>query len=226
MKRSILIISVTCFLEFLNWGRTYSQTSADTLYKQNRNYTIQTELYNIYKTEKADVVMLGNSITFGVNWNELMGRTQIVNRGISSDNTVGFLRRMEYIYKLHPQLCCIMGGINDIYQDAPVEKVFENYKKIIEGLQAHKIVPIIQSPLFVSIRWRKYAEKNLEVAKLDSMLADYAQLKGIEFMNLNEVMSKDHLLLEELTTDGVHLSAKGYALWRDELEKIFKKHGV
>lgn len=226
MKRSILIISVACFLEFLNWGRTYSQTNADTLYKQNRNYTIQTELYNIYRTEKADVVMLGNSITFGVNWNELMGRTQIVNRGIGSDNTAGFLQRMEYIYRLHPKLCCIMGGINDIYQDAPVEKVFENYKKIVERLQEHKIVPIIQSTLFVSTKWRRYAEKNLEVAKLDSMLADYARFNGIEFLNLNAVMSKDRLLREELTTDGVHLTAKGYALLRDELEKILKKHGV
>ena len=226
MKRSILIISVTCFLELLNWGRIYSQTSVDTLYKQNRNYSIQTDLYTIYKTEKADVVMLGNSITFGVNWNELMGRTQIVNRGIGSDNTFGFLQRMEHIYKLHPQLCCIMGGINDIYQDSPVEKIFENYKKIIEGLQAHKIVPVIQSTIFVSTKWRRYADKNLEVAKLDSMLADYAQSKGIEFVNLNAVMSRDHLLLEELTTDGVHLNAKGYALWRDELEKILKEHGI
>jgi len=226
MKRSILITSIICFLEFLDWGRTYSQTSTDTLYKQNRNYTIQTELYNIYKTEKADVVMLGNSITFGVNWNELMGRTRIVNRGIDSDNMVGFLRRMNHIYKLHPKLCCIMGGINDIYQDAPAEEIFENYKKIIEGLQAQKIVPVVQSTLFVSSKWKRYAEKNLEVAKLNSMLADYARLKGIEFVNLNAVMSKDHLLLEELTTDGVHLTAKGYALWRDELEKILKKHGI
>jgi lysophospholipase L1-like esterase len=138
----------------------------------------------------------------------------------------GFLQRMEYIYKLHPQLCCVMGGINDIYQDAPVENIFNNYKRIIEELQAHKIVPIIQSTLFVSTKWKKYAEKNVEVAKLDSILTDYARLKGIEFVNLNAVMSKDHLLLEELTTDGVHLAAKGYALWRDELEKIFKKHKV
>jgi len=226
MRKCILIISMICFLGLLNWGRAYSQPSADTLYKQNRNYTNQTELYNIYRTEKADVVMLGNSITFGANWNELLGRTQIVNRGIVSDNTSGILHRMGYIYKLHPQFCCIMAGINDIYQDAPSEKIFENYKKIIEGLQEHKIVPIIQSTLFVSTKWKRYSEKNIEVAKLDSMLAEYARLKGIEFVDLNALMSKDHLLLEELTTDGVHLTAKGYAIWRDELEKTLKKHGI
>ena len=226
MKQSVLIITGAFLFGFLNPGRLHSQTRADTLYKQNRNYTIQTDLYEIYKTEKADVVMLGNSITFGVNWNELMGRTQIVNRGIGSDNTFGFLQRMEYVYRLHPQLCCIMGGINDIYQDMPAEKVFENYKKIVEGLQAHKIVPVIQSTLFVSTKWKRYSEKNLDVAKLDSMLADYARVKGIEFLNLNAVMSNNCLLREEVTTDGVHLNAKGYVLWRDELEKIFIKHKV
>lgn len=226
MKRSILIISMTCCFEFLNWGRTYSQTSADTLYKQNRNYTIQTELYNIYKTERADVVMLGNSITFGVNWNELMGRTKIVNRGIGSDNTYGFLQRMEYVYSLHPKICCIMGGINDIYLETPVERIFENYKKITAELRLHKIVPVIQSTLFVSTKWKKYSEKNSEVAKLDKMLSEYAAQNGIDFVDLNAVMSKDNILKEELTFDGVHLTAKGYALWRNELEKIFSKYGI
>lgn len=170
--------------------------------------------------------MLGNSITFGVNWNELMGRTAIVNRGIGSDNTYGFLHRMEYVYKLHPKICCVMGGINDIYQEIPVEKIFENYKKIVEELRAHKIIPVIQSTLFVSPKWRKYTEKNLEAVKLDSLLAEYAQQNKIDFINLNAVMSKDNLLMEELTFDGVHLTAKGYALWRDELEKVFQRHGI
>ena len=226
MKRSILIVTGAFFFGFLNSGTLHSQTSVDTLYKQNRNYTIQTELYKIYKTESAEIVMLGNSITFGVDWNELMGRKGIVNRGIGSDNTAGYLQRMEYVYKLHPKACCIMGGINDIYQNAPVEQVFENYRKIVEELQMHHIVPIIQSTLFVSTRWKRYAEKNADVATLDSLLARYARLRGIDFLDLNSVMSKDRLLREDLTTDGVHLTAKGYAIWRDELEKILQKHGV
>ena len=203
-----------------------AQTKSDSSYIQNRNYTNQTALYDVYKTEKADVVMLGNSITFGVNWNELMGRSSIVNRGIGSDNTYGFLQRMEYVYKLHPRLCCIMGGINDIYQDTPAEHVFENYIKILDGLRTHGIIPVIQSTLFVSTKWKKYVEKNGEVARLDSMLTAYATKNHIDFIDLNAVMSQNNLLKEELTLDGVHLTPKGYALWRDELEKVLRKYAL
>ena len=204
----------------------FGQSGSDTLYRMNRNYAIQTQLYDLYRTEKADVVMLGNSITFGVNWNELMGRTAIVNRGIGSDITYGFLQRMEYVYKLHPKMCCVMGGINDIYVEISVERIFENYITIIEGLRKHSIIPVIQSTLLVSPKWKKSVERNREVEKLDSLLADYADKNSIEFLNLNAVMSKDHQLRDELTTDGVHLTAMGYALWRTELEAIFRKHGI
>ena len=225
LKRNTISVPLCCLI-FLSACRGRAQSGVETMYKQNPEYTIQTELYSIYKTEKADIVMLGNSITFGVNWNELMGRTTVINRGIASDNMYGYLQRLENIYTLHPKLCCIMGGINDIYQGLPVEVVFENYKKLIEGLRSHKIVPVIQSTLFISSKWRQYTEKNLEVAKLDILLADYARRNDVDYVNLNAVMSKDNLLKEELTTDGVHLTAKGYAIWRDELEKILRKYGL
>ncbi len=225
LRNMSLVAALSC-ISVLCSSSSIAQSGADTLYKQNRNFTEQTSLYDIYKTEKADVVMLGNSITFGVNWNELMGRTTIVNRGIGSDNTYGFLQRMEFVYKLHPKACCVMGGINDIYQDIPVAQIFENYKQIVEGIQSHGIIPIIQSTLFVSPKWKRSAEKNRDVAALDSMLTLYAAQHGFDFVNLNAVMSKENLLRDELTTDGVHLTAQGYVLWRDELEKIFRKYGL
>ena len=67
----------------------------DSLYLKNRFYHQQLGLYEIYRTTHSDVVMLGNSITFGADWNELLGRTSVVNRGIVSDNTFGILSRME-----------------------------------------------------------------------------------------------------------------------------------
>ena len=37
--------------------------------------------------------MLGNSNTYGVDWVELLDREGIINRGIGSDITEGFLNR-------------------------------------------------------------------------------------------------------------------------------------
>ncbi len=194
------------------------------LYLQNANYKIQTELFERYKTGHADVVMLGNSLTQWADWNELLGRTNIANRGIAGDITEGYLQRMDQIYRLKPKLCFVEGGINDLYSNVPVDVVFENYKKIVENLRSHKIIPILQSTLFVSPKWHSAAAKNKEVAELNSLLQAFSKKNNIEFINLNATMSADNQLHDNLTYDGVHLTAKGYELWGAEVENVLKKY--
>jgi hypothetical protein len=49
-------------------------SSADSaLYEYNPLYRQHIEMYKVYKTKRADIVMLGNSITHGTNWNGLLG---------------------------------------------------------------------------------------------------------------------------------------------------------
>jgi len=150
------------------------KTSMVQKYGKNPNYNYQLSLYDIYKTVSADVVMLGNSITYGINWNELLGRDGIVNRGIGSDIVEGFLNRLKYVIKLHPKLRFIMGGINDIYNDTPVNLIFQNYKKVVETLKENNITPIIQLTLYVSTKWRSYKNKNPEVRKSNELLCIFA----------------------------------------------------
>ena len=195
-------------------------------YRNNPNYNHQLSLYDIYKTESADVIMLGNSITYGVNWNELVGRDGIVNRGIGSDIVEGFLNRLKYVIKLHPKLCFIMGGINDIYNDTPVDLNFQHYKKIIEILKENNITPIVQSTLYVSIKWHGYEDKNPEVRKLNELLYEYSKENEVDFIDLNLRISRDGILIEKYTHDGVHLNAEGYKIWGKEVDNVLKKYGI
>jgi lysophospholipase L1-like esterase len=78
------------------------------------------------------IVMLGDSITAGVEWNELLGIPNIANRGIGSDTTEGFYNRLENIYKIKPKICFIMGGINDIGYGIPVETILQNIEMIMD----------------------------------------------------------------------------------------------
>jgi lysophospholipase L1-like esterase len=205
---------------------SHSQDQSGEAFLSNRNYRLQMDLYEVYRTDSASIVMLGNSITFGVQWNELMGRPGIVNRGIGSDVTRGFLHRMNTVYRLHPALCCVMGGINDLYNDIPVDSVFSTYVRIIRGLQDHNITPLIQSTLYVSPRWKRSAEKNREVDALNRLLEAYARKEGIDYLPLNDVLSSGGQLRDDVTFDGVHLTAAGYRLWRDMLEPVLQKHGL
>jgi lysophospholipase L1-like esterase len=164
--------------------------------------------------------MLGNSITQGVEWQELLGRPDVVNRGIGSDVTEGYLNRLTYVYALQPRIVCVMGGINDLYSNVPVETVFQNYKTLLEELGANKIIPVVQSTLFVSPKWRDHETKNREVALLNGLLKQYAAENRITYLDVNSILSRDGALLNEYTWDGVHLTASGYARWRDLLEPV------
>lgn len=219
----IVLILFYTFLFNARCFAFFSGSDTTAVYKQNPNYWLQTGLYNIYRTQHAGVLMLGNSITHGVNWNELMGRTDIVERGIPSDIVEGFLSRLDYVFKLNPKVCFIMGGINDIYSGYSAETVFTEYVKLIRELQKHNIIPVIQSTLLVSEKWHNAHDKNPEVNKLNMMLRSYAEKNNLTFVDLNSKMTQNGLLRNELTYDGLHLNANGYAIWREELDPILNK---
>jgi lysophospholipase L1-like esterase len=198
----------------------------DSLYLKNRSYHLQRGLHSVYRTTHADVVMLGNSITFGANWSELLGRTSIANRGIGGDNTYGFLNRMDDIVTLKPKLCFIMGGINDIFADIPVDSVYRNYVKILEMLRSKSIIPVVQSTLHVSPKWKRAEEKNPVVTELNSRLRTYAELNNIEYLDVDALLSADGALRDENTFDGVHLTAPAYVRWAALVDDVLKKHGL
>ena len=195
-------------------------------YLKNENYEVQIGMYKQFKTSHADVVMLGNSLTYNANWNELLGRTNIANSGINSDITAGYLHRLSFVYRLKPKLCFIEGGVNDVYSNISITDIFDNYIKLIDSLRAHHIIPIIQSTLFVAHKRENSQSKNEEIRKLDKLLLEYAQEQSIEYLDINSLISHNGFLKNELTYDGLHLNADGYSFWVPEVEKVLIKYGL
>lgn len=224
MFKITLSILIFCILLPL---KAQNKTTGDTnTFRTNPNYIYEMALYDIYKTKQADIVMLGNSITHGVKWNELLGREKVIERGIPSDNLEGFISRLDYIYKLKPKVCFIMGGINDIYNWTPIEKIFQNYTRILKELKLRNIKVVIQSTLYVNGKYPSAADRNLQVENLNKMLLDYAKKNNIEFIDLNVKLSTNKYLNTDVTYDGLHLNAKGYRIWGREVESMLSKMGL
>ncbi|MGE5354572.1 MAG: GDSL-type esterase/lipase family protein [Acidobacteriota bacterium] len=220
MKREVWFF---WFFFFFFFASRLSALTDSTYYSGTLDHRLQVGLYSIYKTEHAEIVMLGNSLTHGVNWNELLGRTDIAERGIPGDGIRDYLNRMQYVYKLKPKICFIMGGINDLYTGYPPELIFANYIKIVEALKENGIIPVIQSPLYVSSKYMLASKKNQEITSLNNLLKTYAEKKGILFVDLNSRMSRGGYLRSELTFDGIHLNAEGYIIWRDEITPVINR---
>jgi len=234
----IVSFGITSFTKYPPVNQNLPQ---DTLvFKKNVNYKMQTDLYELNKLKRADIIMLGNSLTHGANWNELLGRLSVVERGIVSDVVKGFIYRMKYVYELKPKIVFVLGGLNDIYSWVPVEQIYKDYVKLIDGLKSRKIIPVIQSTLYSEKNYAKEwlaennpeinvikynQERNAEVDKLNKMLSNFAKVNKIEFINLTPKMSRGRYLKPEVTYDGVHLNAKGYKIWAREVDKVLKKYG-
>jgi lysophospholipase L1-like esterase len=185
-------------------------------------YDIRNALFSEYYNKEYRIVMLGDSITQGVEWNELLGITQIANRGIGSDTTEGFIKRLSDIYKLQPEICFIMGGINDLGRGISVKIILQNMEKIIDELERNKIKPIIQSTLYVSKGHKGWEKTNTDVDGLNNGLKNICMENGLTFIDVNKILSADGALINEYTYDGVHLFGIGYKKWGELIIPIIK----
>ncbi len=99
-------------------------------------YKLRTGLFKTYPNSKKDIIFLGNSITQGVDWAELLQNKNARNRGISGDITYGVLERLGEVTEGKPAKVFILIGINDIQHNFPDTVIVNNYRRIIRQIKA------------------------------------------------------------------------------------------
>ena len=187
--------------------------------------TPRNELFRAF-SPKADVVMIGDSITSAGEWSEIFPDVKISNRGISGETAEDILHRMDTIFAVDPDKAFIMVGINDIYDAQSVDAILKNYIEIVEQLRARNITVYIQSTVECSID--TCGNRINKVRDLNQRLKTYADEQHITYINLNERLATDSKgLLSKYTYDGMHLGAQGFMQWkemiRSYIQQDFKK---
>lgn len=203
-----IIISLSILASF-----AFATANLDPYYLHKKSQFEMLEQNDKYKT-----VMIGDSITDGGLWNELLNNDLIQNRGIAGDTTDGVLDRLNSVNKNLKQ-AFIMIGINDFFQEKSVDYVFSNYLKIIENLQQKGIKVYIQSTLFVGEG--KPAKYNEKVEALNEKLKNYAIQNNLTFIDLNKILAPNKTLKNDFSYDELHLNGKAYKLWTQEIKKYF-----
>ena len=85
---------------------------------------------------RGEIIFLGNSITDGGEWFELLGNKKCLNRGISGDVTEGVLLRLPGITRVKPAKIFLLIGINDIARGRSVEEITATYRLILDKIKA------------------------------------------------------------------------------------------
>lgn len=166
------------------------------------------------------VVFMGNSITEGwaPRFDSLFPGQPYIGRGISGQTTPQMLVRFRQdVVALHPKVVVILGGTNDIAGNtgpSTLEMIEDNLASMTELAKANGIRVILVSVLPVAdYPWRKGLEPAMKIVALNAWLKDYAARVGETYLDLHSAMAdSNHGMKPELSGDGVHPNAAGYAL--------------
>jgi hexosaminidase len=169
---------------------------------------------------KDDIIFVGNSITDGGEWSELFNDLKLKNRGISGDVTAGVLSRIEEVAQRKPSKVFLLIGTNDLARGVSPDSVVKNSLLIASYLkqQTPSTQLFVQSILPVTGVYGKFGghtSKGTQIQEVNRKLQESADRYAYTYIDLFTPFSdKTGKLKAELTNDGLHLTGKGYLLWK------------
>lgn len=192
-------------------------------------YARRATLFDLLPVYSSDIIMLGNSLTDGAEWNELFDNCHVKNRGIVGDIIPGFFERLEPILKGQPRKIFIMGGVNDISHGVSADSIVSAMTQVVTTIQARcpKTEIYVQSmlPFNNDVRlWKLLKGREQVVVDGNKGLESMCQRLGVTFINLYPLfVGENGKMKPECTNDGLHLMGGAYLIWRDALLPYIRK---
>lgn len=216
-------------LAALRSGRLYTRLPANSYAETWQNATRQPtydQWVNLLRLEAGAIargqgsnrltVLVGDSLYL---WYppEQMTRDRLwLNQGISGDTTAGVLRRLPAFSQTRPDRIQVMVGINDLRRGASDAEVLTNLRQIMRQLRTNH--PQAQIVVQSILPTRLASLPSTRIHRLNGQIAQIAQQERVSFLDLqNSFADSTGNLRPELTTDGLHLSATGYAVWQQAI---------
>ena len=169
------------------------------------------------------IVMYGNSITAQGKWVELLRRTDVMNNALPGQATYHFLQLIQsHVIDLHPEVCFIKGGINDITLGVEQHQIQANFKQMLEMLMQNGITPVVT----LTVYEQNNPSSKKEVDALNAFLVSFCTKNNITYIDLNRFISDSTGLRAEYAVDKTHLNTKAYKIWAREISRVLKEKGI
>ena len=208
------------FISLFSFGQT---SKFGTYYDQRKS------LFELLPDTKNEIIFLGNSITDGSEWCELLQDPHVKNRGISGDTSEGVLFRLYQVTNAQPAKVFLLIGINDLAKNISPDTVYVNICKIVSTITAKspKTKVYVQSILPVNNTFKTFAghtSRTPQVKELNERLKNICPRLGATFVDLFSELKNpnDDLLNPMYTNDGLHLLGDGYKAWLQVIQLYLK----
>ena len=141
-----------------------------------------------------------------------------LDRGISGQTTSQMLVRFRQdVIDLHPAVVHIMAGTNDVAGNTgttTLEEIEDNLASMAELAQAHGIRVVLASvPPSDHFNWQPRVKPVQPIRELNAWIRRYARAHHYVYVDYYDAMArKDGAMRPGLSSDGVHPTAKGFAI--------------
>lgn len=195
---------------------------------QDKYYVRRATHFDDLPVHKKDIIMLGNSLTDGAEWNELLRNPHVKNRGIIGDIIQGLYERMEPILQGKPRKIFILSGVNDVSHGVDGDSIGRVMEKLIilikERSPRTEIYVQSMLPFNTDVQmWKLLKDREQVVIDGNRAMEEACKRQGVTWINLYPLfVDKNGKLREDLTNDGLHLLGPGYLIWRDAIQQYVK----
>ncbi|MEY3299328.1 MAG: hypothetical protein RLZZ597_2588, partial [Cyanobacteriota bacterium] len=172
-------------------------------------------------------VLLGDSISLWFPSSLLPGRRTWLNQAISGENSSGLLNRLALLDQNQIESAFVMIGINDLIWGGSDAELVGNLRAIVSALKAqHPQAQIVVQSILPhggpAATWegrdRLLALPPERIVAVNAQIKQIASQTGAEYLDLYPLfVDGDGYLRPDLSTDGLHLNANGYLVWRSAL---------
>lgn len=161
-------------------------------------------------------VMLGDSLLLWFPSHLLPKHELWLNQSISGENTSQILQRLSAFAQTRPDTIYIMAGINDLRHGATDGQILSNLQTMIRRLQQNHPQARIVVQSILPTRWASLP--SVRIQHLNRLIRQTAQRERAVYLDLfDDFLGDEGMLHRDLTTDGLHLSYKGYQVWHAAL---------
>lgn len=198
-------------------GVAFAQAPA----KRTELYGQRASLFATLPVDTNTIVFLGNSLTHGCEWHELLGMPNVVNRGINGDTVDGIEERLDCVVEGQPAKIFLMSGTNDVSHDLSADSIASLIEGLVDKIQTRSPRTRIYLESLLPInnsfgRYRLMKDKEQTIRDINALIEPMAQRRGITFVNLHPLFcDEEGNLRADLTNDGLHLLAPGYMIWKE-----------
>ncbi len=195
--------------------------SAQSKPKYGELYYQRASLFDALGVDTTSIVFLGNSLTHGCEWHELLRMPNVCNRGINGDVVQGIRERVGSIVKGRPAKIFLMAGANDVSHNLTADSIAHATLELVDFI--HSLSPTtriyVQSMLPINNSFGRYKlmqGKEQVIRDINAIVEPAVRQRGHTWVNLHPAFcDADGNLRADFTNDGLHLLAPGYMVWRD-----------